>query len=122
MRPKPQSRPAPVAPTKPPLAAPAWLRPATIALAALLLLSWFSGEVGDSDAWWHLKTGQFILQQHRLPVPDPFAYTTYARPDSYASEGVTRYFNLTHEWLAQSAMYAAYAGGGFTGVVLLRAT
>src|SRR5205807_2146669 len=38
-----------------------------------------------------------------------------------AGEAQVRYFNLTHEWLAQSAMYLAYALGGFPLVVLLRA-
>jgi hypothetical protein len=92
----------------------------TFGLAALLLLLWFSPPVSDPDAWWHLKTGQYILQNHRLPVPDPFAYTTYTG-NQYAGEEITRYFNLTHEWLAQVALYGAYAGGGFTGLVLMRA-
>src|SRR5215831_14113899 len=115
MRPKVQSRPAPAVAIKPPAAAPAWLRPAIVVLAVLMLLSWFSGEVSDSDTWWHLKTGQYIVQQHRLPVPDPFGYTTYTGADAYKGESVTRYFNLTHEWLAQVIMYGAYAGGGYTG-------
>src|SRR5689334_25437126 len=29
---------------------------------------------------------------------------------------------MTHEWLAQLLMYLAYAAGGFTAMVLLRAT
>jgi hypothetical protein len=121
MRLKVQSRPAPAVATKPPAEAPAWLRPAIVVLAVLMLLSWFSGEVGDSDTWWHLKTGQYIVQQHRLPVPDPFGYTTYTGADAYKGESVTRYFNLTHEWLAQVIMYGAYSGGGYAGIVLLRA-
>src|SRR5262249_23606591 len=32
-----------------------------------------------------------------------------------------RYFNLTHEWLAQAFLYLAYAAGGFPLVVLVRA-
>jgi hypothetical protein len=121
MRSKNPTRPAPAIAGKPPLAAPAWLRPATLVLAALVLVAWFSPPVADTDAWWHLKTGQYIVQQHRLPVPDPFAYTTYKAGQSYAGEEITRYFNLTHEWLAQAALYGAYAAGGFTGLVLMRA-
>src|SRR5579863_456575 len=88
---------------------------------ALLLLACFSPPFQDHDAWWHLKTGQFIVQNHKLPVPDPFAFTTYIGPPAYPGEDATRYFNLTHEWLAQAAMYLAYAAGGFPLVVLLRA-
>ena len=81
--PRPANRPAkPTAPARtaaapetiaPPLVTPPWLRPLIVLLAAALLFVWFSTEVADSDSWWHLKTGQYILQTHKLPVPDPFA-------------------------------------------------
>jgi len=100
---------------------PAWLRPAVIGLAALLLLAWLSREAGDSDSWWHLKSGQFILQEHRLPAPDRFSYATYLGKPAYAGEEFTRHFNLTMEWLAEVAMYAVYAAGGLTALVMLRA-
>src|SRR5215469_16777253 len=104
-----------------PKPAPRWLRPAVLGLLLLLLLSWLSRKTADSDTWWHLKTGQFIVTQHRLPVPDPFAWTTYIGKSAYPGEEVTRYFNLTHEWLAQVVLYSAYAVGGLTGLVLMRA-
>ncbi len=90
-------------------------------LAALVLLGLFSTEIADPDFWWHLKTGQFVVEHRALPVPDPFAFTTARARDAYPAEGVTRYFNLTHEWLAQAVLYAVYRTGGFAGVVLWRA-
>jgi hypothetical protein len=99
---------------------PTWLRPVVLGLAMLLLFAWLSREGGDSDSWWHLKSGQFILQQHRLPVPDQFAYTTYLGKPAYPGEETTRYFNLTMEWLAELVMYLAYATGGLTALVLMR--
>ncbi|MBS1874611.1 MAG: hypothetical protein JSU00_15455 [Acidobacteria bacterium] len=84
---------------------------AAIALAAAALLGLFSTQIADTDFWWHLRTGQFIVEQHRLPVPDPFAFTT---PDGAR-------FNLTHEWLAQALMYLVYAAGGFPAIVMTRA-
>jgi hypothetical protein len=87
----------------------------------LLVIGYLCGPVGDTDTWWHLKTGQFILQHHSLPVPDPFAWTTYLGKPAYAGEEVTRYFNLTHEWLAQVLLYGAWAAGGSVGLVLTRA-
>jgi len=118
-----RSRKAPAPVVAPPAAAifPAWPRWAILALSALLLVVFFSTEVSDTDTWWHLKTGQYIVQRHALPVPDPFAYTTYMGKPSYAGEETTRRFNLTHEWLAQAYLYGVYAAAGFPGLVLLRA-
>ncbi len=95
--------------------------PLMLALGALLLLGLFSTEIADPDFWWHLKTGQYILTQHRLPVPDPFAYTTALAPPVSADEAATRHFNLTHEWLAQAVWYLVYSAGGFGAVVLWKA-
>jgi hypothetical protein len=101
--------------------APAWLIPAALGLAALFLIGLFSTEFSDTDSWWHLATGKYIVQQHRLPYPDPFAYTTARAQPSYAGEAATQRFNLTHEWLAQAAMYDAEAVGGIGAVVLWKA-
>jgi hypothetical protein len=96
-----------------------WLRVMTLILTAICLLGLFSQEISDTDFWWHLKTGQYIVETHRLPVPDPFAYTTSISP-AYAGEETVRHFNLTHEWLSQVLMYTVYAIAGFPGIVLTR--
>lgn len=113
--------PAPVAPSVLSLEVPHWTRWVLAGLAALLFFSAFTTEARDSDTWWHLKTGQYIVQQHKLPVPDPFSWTTYLKGPAYPGEETTRYFNLTHEWGAQVIFYLAYAAKGFTGLILLRA-
>jgi hypothetical protein len=92
-----------------------------LALTTLLLLGLFSTEIADPDFWWHLKTGQYIVTHHRLPVPDPFAYTTALAAPVSADEAATRQFNLTHEWLAQAVWYLVYSAGGFGAVVLWKA-
>src|SRR5437660_1361461 len=102
-------------------AAPAWLRPLLLALTALLLLTCFTGEIADTDIWLHLMTGRHTLETHALTVPDPFSYTSNRTSASYPGETRTRYFNLTHEWLAQIVMYLVYVTTGFPGLVLLRA-
>jgi hypothetical protein len=104
-----------------PKPAPRWLVPALLGLTALLLLGLFSTEIADPDFWWHLKTGEYIVTQHRLPTPDPFAYTTASAAPVSADEAATRQFNLTHEWLAQAVWYLVYAAGGFGAVVLWKA-
>ncbi|MCX6628811.1 MAG: hypothetical protein NTW28_14415, partial [Candidatus Solibacter sp.] len=92
-----------------------------LALCAILLLGLFSPEVYDSDFWWHLRTGQYIVEKHALPSPDPFAWTTATARDSYPGETRTRQFNLTHEWLAQVIFYAVWRAGGSAGIVAARA-
>src|SRR5690348_6710563 len=90
-------------------------------LAAILLFALFSGEIRDTDIWLHLKTGQHTLETRSLTAPDPFSYTSAMGASRYAGEEVTRYFNLTHEWLAQIVMYLIYSASGFAGLVLARA-
>jgi hypothetical protein len=100
---------------------PSWFRPALLAICAVFLIGLFSTEIADYDFWWTLKSGQFIAQNHRLPVPDPFAFTTRLAHDAYPGESVTRQFNLTFEWLAQLKLYSIYRLAGFGGIVLFRA-
>src|SRR5580700_7635538 len=100
---------------------PSWFRPALLAICAVFLIGLFSTEIADYDFWWTLKSGQFIAQNHRLPAPDPFAFTTRLAHDAYDGESVTRQFNLTFEWLTQLKFYSIYRLAGFGGIVLFRA-
>lgn len=100
---------------------PRWFRPALLVVAAIALFAPFTREISDFDFWWTLKSGQYIAGTHRLPAPDPFAYTTPMAHDAYAGESVVRRFNLTFEWLAQLIFYGVYRVGGFGGIVLFRA-
>jgi hypothetical protein len=80
----------------------------------------FTPEIVDTDFWWHLRTGQYIVEKRALPLPDPFAWTTAAAPLAYPNEDRTRRFNLTHEWLAQVLLFGTWRAGGFAGVVAIR--
>jgi len=90
-------------------------------MTAIFLLGLFSTEMSDPDSWWNLATGRYIVTQHRLPVPDPFAYTTAGAVPAYPGEEQTRRFNLTHEWLAQAVWYLIESAGGEASVVLWKA-
>jgi hypothetical protein len=96
------------------------LTAALVAVCAVFLLGLFSTEMSDPDSWWHLATGRYIVQQHRLPATDPFAYTTAGAPLATDEVSVRR-FNLTHEWLAQAVWYGIQTAGGFAAVVLWKA-
>ena len=113
-------KPAPPAP-KPPRAAPSWLRPLLLGLMGVYLLCVLTGEVSDTDTWWQLASGKYIWQNHHLPVPDPFSFTTDMGTPLYKGELTTRHFNLTHEWGMQLIFYLVQATGGFAGLVLFRA-
>ncbi len=97
------------------------LRTGSLILAGACLLGLLSSQAEDTDVWWNLKTGQYIVQHRALPVPDPFAYTTALNPPSNAGEEQVWRFNLTHEWLSQTILYALYAIGGIPAVILFRA-
>src|ERR1700676_3667301 len=87
-------------------------KPLLLTLTVILLLFLFSGEIRDTDIWLHLKTGQHTLETRALTVPDPFSYTSSLSSAAYPGEAKTRYFNLTHEWLAQILMYGIYTATG----------
>jgi hypothetical protein len=36
--------------------------------------------LNDSDTFWHIGVGNWILQHHRLPTADPFSYTAFGKP------------------------------------------
>jgi len=116
---RPAQRPTTV-PLKP-AAFSRWFPAIAALLAAVLWLGWFSPEIADTDFWWHLKTGQYVVDNRAMPAPDPFAFTTAGAGEAYPGEAITRHFNLTHEWLAQVAFYLVYRACGFGGVVLFRA-
>ena len=66
-------------------------------------------KVSDSDAFWHLKTGEWILSHGSIPSTDPFSATAYGKPW------------LDWEWLFQAAIYTVYTWGGFSGLVVAKA-
>jgi len=36
--------------------------------------------VGENDVWWHIRTGEWIVQHHQLPRTDPFSSTGAGKP------------------------------------------
>jgi hypothetical protein len=113
----PKRPPEPPAAT-PPADLPRVWRLTLLILAGALLWGSYSSEITDTDFWWQLRTGQFIVETGSLPTPDPFSYTTELGAPSYKGEAQVRHFNLTHEWLAQALWYVLYLAGGFPLLVL----
>lgn len=60
----------------------------------------------DPDMWWHLRTGEAILQEG-IPRHDIFSFT------------VPHHKWITHEWLSQVFMWLVYEVGGLPGLIVV---
>jgi hypothetical protein len=76
-----------------------------VALFAIALFTMAVRETLDPDMWWHLRTGEFILQ-NGIPAQDVFTFT------------VPQNAWITHEWLSQLIMWLVYLAGGLPGLIL----
>ncbi len=73
-----------------------------LALPTLVLLSavWGSGEIAPNDFWWHIRTGQIILETRQIPHVDLYTFTHAGEPWTYQA------------WLMQIGLYLIYRLGG----------
>ncbi len=90
------------------------IRRLVIAIAFLSLLFMAIRPMVDTDTWWHLRTGQWILEHQALPEVDRFSFTRDGEPWYYPG------------WLAEILMVKIFSAGGlaalnllFTGIILL---
>lgn len=84
-----------------------------IFLASLLgLAAWiYSGQsifVGDTDLWYHLSGGRYIVENGRLPASNYFSFLEPSR-------AFTDYY-----WLFQYVVYRIYSVGGYPALMALR--
>jgi hypothetical protein len=70
--------------------------------------------LNDPDVWWHLKTGDYIIENMEIPDTDHFAYTT---PKPLTDQQVR---GLRTQWLGQVMFALAEKGGGVAGVAMFR--
>jgi tetratricopeptide (TPR) repeat protein len=73
----------------------------------LLGLCLFANKIIDADIWWHLRTGQYIVETHTIPGADMYSYTA----------GGNRWIDL--HWLFQVVLYGAHSVLGSYGLSLL---
>jgi hypothetical protein len=74
----------------------------------LLLLPGFSF-LQDPDVFWHIRTGQWILENAQFPTVDVFSYTANGKPW------------VPTEWLSEVFLALAYRSGGWRALVILTA-
>src|SRR5260370_36802100 len=77
-----------------------------IAVLFLGILGMAARNVVDPDIWWHLKTGEWIMQHRAVPHTDPFSYTRAGQP------------LIAHEWLSDLVIYCIYRSTGAGGFSL----
>ncbi len=74
-----------------------------VAILALGLFTMAARGITDPDVWWHLRTGQLILQNHSLFHTDPYSFTRFGQPW------------INHEWLSEVLLFGLYRFAGFGG-------
>ena len=62
--------------------------------------------ITDPDFWWHLKTGQYIVETKAIPTRDIFSTLKYGKEW------------VTHEWLSESLMYGVFRIAGYGGLIV----
>jgi hypothetical protein len=82
------------------------IRQLFIAILFLALFSMAMRPIADPDFWWHLRTGQLIVETRTIPHADPFSFT---------NQGKTW---IAHEWLSEIFIYGIYWIGGY-GLLIL---
>jgi len=91
-----------------------WLFPdlalAAAAIAMFGLLFLYDGQarlLGDSDAGWHIRSGEAILDGAGLPYTDTYSFTKAGQPW------------MAWEWASEIMMGAVHRAAGLRGIVLL---
>ncbi len=86
---------------------PAWLWLGVWVYALLLI----NGDIllGDSDTYWHIAAGKWILDHHALPSVDIYSFTKSGEPW------------ISSSWLAQVLYAGAYEIAGWAGPIALAA-
>src|SRR5260370_10748896 len=76
---------------------------AAILLFALLAMT--TRNATDPDLWWHLRTGQWIVETGHVPHADPFSFTRAGDPW------------VSHEWLSEVLFYDLWKHVGAAGLI-----
>jgi hypothetical protein len=77
-----------------------------VLLAFLIWLIAANCGTGD-DTYWHIKVGEWIVDNHKVPTTGIFSYTA------------TDFPWVSHEWLSAVLIYALFSLAGWPGLVFL---
>ena len=79
-----------------------------MAMVITSLICFFSQGISGNDFWWHVKTGEWMVNNMSLPETDIFSW--YARENNIEWS--------SHEWLYQVLIYLLHHYTGDLGVVI----
>ena len=77
-----------------------------VIILALGLFTMAARSATDPDLWWHLRTGQLIVQTHAVFHTDPYSFTRFGQPW------------VDHEWLSQILIFGLYRLAGWGGLIM----
>jgi hypothetical protein len=92
-----------------------WLTPSLSDLFFVAVIAWlfvcgasgWKSLLGDGDTGWHIRTGEYILNQHAVPTRDLFSFS---RPDAPW---------FAWEWLTDVTYAVLFRAAGLKGIVLM---
>jgi hypothetical protein len=73
------------------------------------LLGMTARSATDPDLWWHLRTGQWMVESARVPHSDPFSFTR------------SGHAWVSHEWLSEVVFYELWRHGGAAALIVFSA-
>jgi hypothetical protein len=79
------------------------------AILFLGLLAMTARPATDPDLWWHLRTGQWIVNTGHIPHADPFSFTREGSPW------------VSHEWLSEVIFYGLWKLAGPSALIVFSA-
>jgi len=79
------------------------------AILFLGLLAVTARSATDPDLWWHLRTGQWIVETGHVPHSDPFSFTHAGYPW------------ISHEWLSEVVFYELWEHAGPPALIVYSA-
>ena len=79
------------------------------AVVLLGMLAMTARNATDPDLWWHLRTGQWIVENGRIPHSDIFSFTRAGHPW------------ISHEWLSEVIFYELWKHGGAAALIIFSA-
>src|SRR6267143_714361 len=72
----------------------------------VLIFTLAARQIVDPDFWWHLKTGQHLLETRTIPHSDIFSAVFSGKEW------------ITHEWLSEVFIYSVYRTIGYGGLIV----
>ena len=86
-----------------------WVPAATLVVGLVLITLYALRPIADPDIWWHLKTGEIIVETGAIPRVDAYSHTAAGKPW------------VAHEWLSEVIFHLATVPFGLNGLRVLNA-